>query len=79
MKTISFDLISCYNAKKWVECRKRKQLVRRELNKMKLVLQLFKTNGKFYSEKWKKFKEDYHITNATMQVLLEASGLVQSR
>jgi DNA-directed RNA polymerase subunit L len=47
MKTISLNLISCYNAKEWIECLKRKQLLRRELNKMKPVLQLFKANSKF--------------------------------
>jgi hypothetical protein len=50
------------------------QLVRRELNLLKSTLQLLKTNGEFWSDKWKKFKKDYHITSATMQVLLEAPG-----
>jgi hypothetical protein len=35
MKTISSVLISCYNVKGWIERRKQKQLVRRELHKMK--------------------------------------------
>jgi hypothetical protein len=47
MKTISSVLISCYSAKEWIERRKRKQLVRRELNRLKSTLQLFKTNGEF--------------------------------
>jgi hypothetical protein len=35
MKTISSVLIRCYNAKDWIERRKRKQLVRRELHNLK--------------------------------------------
>lgn len=72
MKTISSVLISCYRAKEWIERRKRKQLVRRELNKLKPTLGLFKTNGEFNTEKWKAFKRNYNITSAMMQVLLEA-------
>jgi hypothetical protein len=46
MKTISSVLISCYSTKEWIERHRRKQLVRRELNRMK-------ENGEFWSEKWK--------------------------
>jgi hypothetical protein len=42
MKTISSVLIRCYNTKEWIERCKKKQLVRKELNKMKPTLQLFK-------------------------------------
>jgi hypothetical protein len=35
IKTISSILISYYSTKEWIECQKRKQLVKRELNKMK--------------------------------------------
>ena len=72
MKTISFLLISCYNTNEWIERRKRKQLVKRELNRMNLRLQLFKANGEFWLEKWKLFKKNYNITSTMMQVLLEA-------
>jgi hypothetical protein len=51
MKTISSILISCYSAKEWIECHKWKKLVRRELNRMKLNLQLFNPNREFWSEK----------------------------
>jgi hypothetical protein len=51
MKTISSILINCYSAKEWIERRKRKQLVRRELNRMNPRLQLFKANGEFWPEK----------------------------
>jgi hypothetical protein len=74
MKTISSVLISYYNAKEWIESRKRKQLVRREFNRMNPRLQLFKANGEFWPEKWKLFKKNYNITSAMMQVLLEAPG-----
>jgi hypothetical protein len=74
MKTISSVLISCYNTKEWIERWKRKQLLRRELNRMRPTLQLFKANGEFRLEKWKKFKVDYNVTSATIQVLLEALG-----
>jgi hypothetical protein len=74
MKTISSVLISCYSAKEWIERRKRKQLVRRELYKMKPRLQLFGANVEFICTSWKAFKTKYNITSATMQVLLEAPG-----
>ena len=45
--------------------------MRRKLNQFKSTLQVFKTNGEFWSDKRKKFKKDYHITSATVQVLLE--------
>jgi hypothetical protein len=51
MKTISSVFISCYSAKDWIERQKRKQLVRRELNRLKSTLQLFKTNGEFWLDK----------------------------
>jgi hypothetical protein len=74
MKTISSVLISCYSTKEWIERHKRKQLVKRELNRMNSRLQLFKASGEFWPEKWKLFKKNYNITSATMQVLLEAPG-----
>jgi hypothetical protein len=66
MKTISFVLISCYSAKEWIERCKKKQLVRRELNKLTSTLQLFGANVEFSCNKWKKLKKDYNITSATM-------------
>jgi hypothetical protein len=74
MKTISSILISCYSEREWIEHLKKKQLVRRELNRMRPNLQLFKPNGEFWSQNWKKFKVDYNMTSATMQVLLQAPG-----
>jgi hypothetical protein len=74
MKTISSVLIGCYSAKDWIERRKRKQLVRRELQNLKPRLHLFNQNGEFSHSNWKAFKRSYNVTNATMQVLLEAPG-----
>jgi hypothetical protein len=47
MKTISSVLIGSYSANGWIERRKRKQLVRKELHNLKPRLQLFSTNGEF--------------------------------
>jgi hypothetical protein len=74
MKTISSMLIGYYNAKDWIEQRKRKQLVRRELHNLKPRLQLFNSNGEFLRSNWRAFKQNYNVTNATMQVLLEVPG-----
>jgi hypothetical protein len=74
MKTISSVLIGCYSAKDWIERRKRKQLVRKELHNLKPRLQLFSANGEFSRTNWKTFKHNYNVTSATMQVLLEALG-----
>jgi hypothetical protein len=47
MKATSSILISCYSVKEGIERRKQKQLVRKDLNKMKPRLQLFGANGEF--------------------------------
>uniref|UniRef100_A0A7I4AG42 Uncharacterized protein n=1 Tax=Physcomitrium patens TaxID=3218 RepID=A0A7I4AG42_PHYPA len=65
-------LDSCYSAKEWMERRKRKQLVRKKLQKINPTLGLFNAAGEFQPARWKKFKHDYNLTNATMRVLLEA-------
>jgi hypothetical protein len=74
MKTISLVLISCYSAKQWIEWRKRKQFVRKELNKMKPRLYLYKTNGEFNCIDWRTFMRNHNVKGTTMQVLLEAPG-----
>jgi CRISPR/Cas system CSM-associated protein Csm2 small subunit len=61
MKTISSVLIGCYNAKDWIEQRKRKQLVQKELHNLKPRLQLFSTNGEFSRTNWKTFKRNYNV------------------
>ena len=72
MKKVSLVLESCYSSKGWIERRKRKQLVRKELHKLDPGLNLFNSSGEFRPENWKKFKADYSITSATMRVLTDA-------
>ena len=73
MKTISLVLVGCYSLKDWIKRWKRKQLVRRELQNLKLRLQFFNQNGKFSRSNWKAFKQSYNITSATIKVFSEAS------
>ena len=65
-------LKDCYSAKEWLEQRKRKIIVRRELNKLKSSLGFYNAAGAFQPQRWKKFKRDYDIMWASMRVLLEA-------
>ena len=71
IKLISSVLESCYNTKEWVERRKRKQLVKRELNNIDPTLDLINADGELIHEKWKAFKRAQNITSASMNVLLE--------
>ena len=66
MKTISSVLIGCYSTKDWIEWRKRKQLMCKELQNLKPSLYFFKQNGEFLYKKWKEFKKNYNVTGATM-------------
>ena len=74
VKQTSKVLEDCYSAKEWLERRKRKIIVRRELNKLKPSLGFFNTAGAFQPQRWKKFKHDYNVTCASMRVLLEDPG-----
>jgi hypothetical protein len=74
MKTISSMLISCYSAYEWIEQWKRKQLMRKEFNKMKPRLQLFGANREFNCIDWRTFKRNYNVISTTMQALFEAPG-----
>ena len=74
IKQPSKVLESCYSAKEWFERRKRKALVKRELNKIRPSLGLLNVAGEFQQDRWKHFKADYSITSASMRVLLEALG-----
>lgn len=67
-------LDNCYSEKEWVERRKRKQLVRKELNKIQPNFAFFDVSGNFRQERWKQFKKDFHVTSATMRVLLDQPG-----
>jgi hypothetical protein len=44
------------------------------LHKLKPILEPFKANGEFNTDRQKAFKRSYNIMSATMQVLLEAPG-----
>ena len=74
IKQPSKVLESCCSAKEWLERRKRKALVKRELNKIKPSLGLLNAAGEFQQDRWKHFKADYSITSASMRVLLKAPG-----
>ena len=68
---ISSVLESCYSTKEWVQRRKRKQLVKRELNNVDPTLGLINADGELIHAKWKVFKRAGNITSASMNVLLE--------
>ena len=74
IKAISSVLESCYSTKEWVERRKRKQLVKRELNNVDPTLGLINADGELIHAKWKAFKHARNITSASMNVLLEWPG-----
>lgn len=64
----------CLSAKQWVENRKRKNTVARELHNLKPSLGLFDSEWHFDAHNWKKFKEDYSLTRQTMSMLLSVPG-----
>ena len=67
-------LDSSYSTKEWVERRKRKQLVKRELHLIDPDMGLFNANNELLLENWREFKRSRCITSATMNVLLERPG-----
>ena len=74
IKGISSVLPSCDTAKEWIERRKRKMLVKKEMNIINHELGLFNATGSLRPKKWKSFKRDYNITRATLNVLLGQLG-----
>lgn len=68
------NYFQCVSAKQWVENRKRKHTVARELNNLQPSLGLFDSSKKFIVENWKKFKTDYNVTRQTMAMLLTVPG-----
>ncbi len=74
MKVASSVLPSNYSAREWVERRKRKHLLRRELMKIKPSLGLLDREGIFVKGKWRKFKLDFYVSKATVNLLLEEPG-----
>lgn len=57
-----------------MERRKKKQLVRIELQMIKPSLGILNAAGESQPAQWKRFKHDYNVSNATVRVLLEALG-----
>ncbi len=74
IKQPSTVLESCYSVGEWIERRKRKHLVRRELQKLRPQLAFFDADQKFVPENWKRFKSEFNISAATMRLLLEQPG-----
>ena len=74
VKQASRVLKDCYSAKEWLEWRKRKIIVRRELNKLKPNLGFYNAAGAFQPQRWKKSKNNYNVMCASMRVLLDALG-----
>ena len=74
IKGISSALPSCYTAKECIQRRKRKILVKKELNIINHELGFFNAAESLCPEKSKSFKKDYNITRATMNVLLKQPG-----
>lgn len=60
----------CYHYKDYIERRKRKTIAQLQLHLIKPELGIFK-NEIFDEAAWKQFKKDYHVTKASMRVLLE--------
>nr|PNR28878.1 hypothetical protein PHYPA_027570 [Physcomitrium patens] len=74
IKSISSVLESCYSTKDRVERRKRKQLVKKELDNIDPSLGLINAEGDLIHENWKAFKTARNITSASINVLLERPG-----
>lgn len=67
-------LVSCYTYREWIERRKRKHVVRRELQRLKPQLAVFDAQGNLNSSNRKRFKVEYHVSPAIMQQLLDQPG-----
>lgn len=62
----------CYSVKEWIERRKRKATARMQLHIIRPELGLFVNDGKEFAKgAWKKFKKDFHVSRASMRVLLD--------
>jgi len=74
IKQVSSVLESCYTCKEWVERRKRKYLVKKEMDHLDSSLGLLNAFKEVNVEKWREFKASRNITSATMNVLFEQPG-----
>ena len=60
----------CYSVRDWIERRKRKATTQLQIHKIKPEFGLFK-NDEFDKTAWTKFKREYHVSKASMRVLLD--------
>ena len=61
----------CYSMKEWIERRKKKAMVCFQLHLIRPDLGLYTDNNKqFVQTAWKNFKKDFHVSKASMRVLL---------
>ena len=71
VKKISFVIDDCYTTQEWVERRKQKNLVMKELHAIDPSLGLLNPKNEIISENWKKFKKERFFSSAIMDVLLD--------
>ena len=63
-----------YSVKEWIERRKKKPMARFQLHLIRPDLGLYSDDKKqFVQTAWKNFKKDFHISKASMHVLLDWS------
>ncbi|CAA9590696.1 hypothetical protein AVDCRST_MAG81-5244 [uncultured Synechococcales cyanobacterium] len=67
-------LDSCYTVGEWIERRKRKHLVRKELQKLRPQLAFFDAQNKYVPANWKRFKREYNVSSASLRLLLDQPG-----
>ena len=72
MKKIPTVLLDCYSYKEWLERNKRKHAIRKYLYQERRSLGFFDNDGAYRREKWKAFKKEFKITNATKNLLFTA-------
>ena len=74
MHKIQSVLPFTYATSDWLERRKRKIIVIQELNHLQPRLKLCNEVGDVRKSKWHDFKYKHHISNATLNILLDAPG-----
>ena len=61
----------CYLVKEWIECKKKKAMVRFQLHLINLDLGLYTDGNKqFVQTVWKNLKKDFHVNKVSMRMLL---------
>ena len=74
MHKIQSVLPFTYATSDWLEWRKLKIIVIQELNHLQPRLKLCNEVGDVWKSKWHDFKYKHHISNATLNILLDAPG-----